>query len=338
MAKKILIIGPAWIGDMVMAQPLFMLLKAQDKECVIDVLAPDWSRPLLARMPEVHQSISLSIQHKQLGLYKRYQMAKSLYKEHYQQAIVLPNSFKSALIPYLARIPMRTGWLGEFRYGLLNDLRYLNKDKYPLMIERFLALGLKKEGVLTKPYLEPKLQVDQKTVQKALAKFELVMGKKAILALCPGAEFGPAKRWPETHYAKVAEEFLRRGWQVWLFGSAKDQVNTQKIMQLTKNQCVDLAGKTNLAEAIDLLSVVDKVVSNDSGLMHIANALGRPTVVIYGSSSPSFTPPLNKDAQILKLDLACSPCFKRICPFGHLKCLNDLPAERVIEALASETL
>lgn len=330
--KKILIVGPAWVGDMVMAQTLFKLIKQQNEQCVIDVLAPNWSRPLLQRMPEISNTIALPIPHKKLHLLLRYRIGQRLRRRHYDQAIILPNSLKSAFIPFIAKIPHRTGWLGEWRWLLLNDVRYLNKNKLPLMIERFMALALMKNMELPKELPRPSLKVTAANITKTLATLQL-QTEKPILALCPGAEFGPAKRWPATYFADVAREKLKAGWQVWLFGSAKDQIISQEIQQLTDNRCIDLAGKTSLAEAIDLLSLSQIVVSNDSGLMHIAAALNKPLVVLYGSSSPRFTPPLAEKVKILNLDLACSPCFKRLCPLEHLKCLQDLLPHRVLDAI-----
>ena len=331
-AKKILIIGPAWVGDMVMAQVLFTFLKQQYPSAIIDVLAPDWSRALLERMPEVRRAIAMPLGHRQLGLKQRWQLGKSLRAERYDQAIVLPNSWKSALIPFAARIAQRTGWCGEMRYGLLNDKRYLDKMALPLMVQRFLALGLPKHAALPSDFTEPTLKITSYSISQALAKFNLSV-EKPILALCPGAEFGPAKRWPAKHFAAIAEEKIKSNWQVWLFGSVKDQLVAQEIQQLTQHACVDLTGKTNLAEAIDLLSVVSLVLTNDSGLMHVAAALQRAIVVLYGSSSPKFTPPLAEKVKILSLNLVCSPCFQRECPLQHLKCLQDLSPNLVLEAM-----
>ena len=286
--SKILIVGPSWIGDMVMAQTLFILLKQKNANCIIDVIAPIFTQSLLARMPEVNKGFELPLGHGRFNLHKRYQIGKSLRCEGYQQAIVLPNSWKSALIPYFAKIPLRSGWLGEARYGLVNDARKLDKAKYPLMIQRFMALGLEKDEELKESEIKPALQTDVARVQNATAKFKVNMHKK-IVALCPGAEYGPAKRWPADYFARLALEKLDEGWQVFIFGSEKDKGHAKKIQLVTNNKCVDLCGKTSLEEAIDLLSVVDTVVTNDSGLMHIAAALDKPLVVIYGSSSPSFT-------------------------------------------------
>ena len=332
---KILIVGPSWVGDMVMAQTLFQCLKQRHPECEIDVLAPDWSRPILERMPEVRAALSLPLGHGVLDLATRRRIGKSLVGQ-YDQAILLPNSLKSALVPWFAGIPKRTGWKGEMRYGLLNDIRTLDKDSYPLMIERFMALAYEPGAALSQPYPQPRLVIDEASRDAALAKFELQLDRP-VLALCPGAEFGEAKRWPAEHYAKVAEIKIRAGWQVWMFGSKNDHPSCEAIRERLipglREESVNLAGETSLAEAIDLLSCADAVVSNDSGLMHVAAALNRPLVAVYGSTSPQFTPPLADQVEIVRLGLDCSPCFDRTCRFGHYNCLRELKPRPVIEAL-----
>lgn len=335
MTKHILIVGPAWIGDMVMAQTLFKLLKERQPSVCIDVLAPAWTIPLLDRMPEVHQSFNLPFGHGELRLWDRYRFAKSLTASHYEQAIVLPNSWKSALIPFWMNIPRRTGWVGEMRYGLLNDIRRLNKSALPLMIEQFMALGFEAKEPFENTNSFPKLLVSPTTVAATVNRYQLSPNKQPILALCPGAEFGSSKRWPAEYYAEVAKAKIESGWQVWLFGSAKDKSVTDQIAALTDFRAVNLAGVTQLAEAIDLLSLASLVVTNDSGLMHIAAALLRPLVVIYGSTSPKFTPPLAHDqVQIVRLsELTCSPCFERECPLSHLKCMRDLKPITVMNAI-----
>ncbi len=320
-----------------MAQTLFIELREQDPQAVIDVLAPAWSAPLLERMPEVNRGIEMPLGHGRVELGIRRSLGKSLCAEKYDQAIVLPNSFKSALVPFFANIPKRTGWKGELRYGVLNDIRSLDKQRYPLMIERFIALAHGKDAALPAPLPKPALLANAANRDEARAKYELNDTCRPILALCPGAEFGPAKRWPERHYAEVAKQKLQEGWQVWLFGSEKDRPGNDEIVAMLpaddQQHVHNLAGKTSLADAIDLLSCADAVVSNDSGLMHIAAALGRNLVVVYGSTSPGFTPPLNDNNRVLQLGLECSPCFKRECPLGHLNCLNELQPEQVLNAL-----
>lgn len=333
MAQKILIIGPAWVGDMVMAQSLFKLLKAQDPAIAIDVLAPAWTFSLLSCMPEVANAIAMPLKHGELNLRSRYDLAKQLRSHQYDQAIVLPNSFKSALIPWLANIPKRTGWLGEFRYGLLNDYRRLDKKRYPLMIDQFMALGLAPNATLPNPAPYPHFHVTEAAQAAVLAKYKPLWRGRPVLALCPGAAFGPSKRWPEKYFADIANQKMAEGWDVWLLGSKDDAPVTEKIMQLTQHRCENIPGAVGLSEVIDLLSLVSGVVTNDSGLMHIAAALNKPLVAVYGSTSPAFTPPLAKEAKIVKLNLACQPCFKRECPLQHHRCMQDLTPNYVLEAM-----
>ncbi|KAF0805607.1 ADP-heptose LPS heptosyltransferase II [Alcanivorax sp. S71-1-4] len=335
--RRILVIGPSWVGDMVMAQTLFSALRAQHPDCLIDVLAPDWCRALLARMPEVRQALTLPFGHGDLRLRDRRELGRSLAGE-YDQAIVLPNSFKSALLPFWARIPVRTGWRGEMRYGLLNDVRTLDKQRYPLMVQRFVALAQPADAPV--PALAditpPHLRVDTSNADRTLQNMGLNQALP-ILALCPGAEFGPSKRWPEQYYAEVARHQLEQGWQVWIFGSPKDrevaELICDAIPEKLRWRLHLLAGETALPEAVDLLALANAVISNDSGLMHIAAALHRPLVAVYGSTSPDFTPPLHGQVETVRLGLDCSPCFKRECPLGHLNCLRELGPDQVIGAL-----
>lgn len=331
-SQQILIVGPAWIGDMVMAQSLFKVLKLCQPDVLIDVLAPAWTFSIVSRMPEVNQAISMPAGHGEFKLGERYRLAKKLKQQGYDQAIVLPNSFKAALIPWLAGIPKRTGWRGEYRYGILNDIRVLNKTRYPLMIEQFMALGLPVNAPLPTPYPYPALQISAASQAAVLAKFKRHKSDRPVLGLSPGAAFGPSKRWPEVYFADVAKQKLADGWDVWLFGAAGDQPLIDTIMAATQNQCVSFAGRTELAETIDLVSLTSGIVTNDSGLMHIAAALNKPLVAIYGSTSPDFTPPLSAQAHILKLNLECQPCFKRDCPLLHHRCMRDLlPAQVLAE-------
>ena len=333
---KYLIVGPSWVGDMVMAQTLFIALKRQYPNAIIDVLAPGWSSPILERMPEVRQAIDMPVGHGSLSLNLRRKIARSLKAESYDHAILLPNSLKSALVPFLAGIPVRTGWRGEMRYGLLNDLRTLDKKQYPLMIERFVALAYPAKQALPASLPIPALEVHKANLDSALGRYRLNSGAP-VLALCPGAEFGPSKQWPAGYYGEVALIMARRGWQVWLFGSAKDrQVTSEIVSYLPKtlqDHCCNLAGETTLADAVDLLSQADAVVSNDSGLMHIAAALSRPLVAVYGSTTAAHTPPMNQNSKTLWLGLECSPCFKRECPLGHMDCMRKLGPEMVLKAL-----
>ena len=334
-ADRILVVGPSWVGDMMMAQSLFILLKQYKPNCIIDVLAPAWSLPLIAHMPEVSDSIASPFKHGQASLRQRYLLGKSLRSHNYDQAIILPNSFKSALVPYWARIPRRTGFIGEMRYGLVNDARKLDREALPKTVMRFASLAQPADQPLNINIPMPHLETDDKSTFTSLNALNLTAPTTPVLVLCPGAEYGPAKQWPARHFAKLANHYLDLGWHVWLLGSVKDDAISAEINLSTAGRCHNLAGKTELGQVIDLMSIASAIVSNDSGLMHIAAALDKPLVAIYGTSDPGFTPPLSNKAKILSLSLTCSPCFKRECPLGHLDCLNKLEPEDATNAIDS---
>jgi len=328
-AKRILIIGPSWVGDMVLAHSLFQSLKTQNPDTVIDVAAPAWTLPLLARMPEVNRAIALPFKHGQLALFERIRFGRSLKTSSYTQAILLVNSLKSAILPLAAGIPQRTGFLGEFRHGLLNDIRPLDKSRLPRTVDRFVALGMDHHTQTLPQIANPKLIADQDNALRVLEKNGKNKPVQKVLGLCPGAEYGEAKRWPAEYYAEVANKALNQGWQVWLFGSGKDIPVTATINDLVRGRCQNWGGKTSLGEAIDLMSLCDAVISNDSGLMHVAAALDKKLIAIYGSSDPHHTPPMHPDAVVEYLGLDCSPCFKRECPLGHLNCLKQITPAKV---------
>jgi heptosyltransferase II len=337
--EKILVLGPAWVGDMVLAQSLFKTLKINNPNCIIDVAAPAWTLPLLERMPEVAGKIALPFKHKQLAFFERLRFGKSLKNAGYTQSIILTNSFKSALLPWAADIKKRTGFLGEMRYGLLNDIRELDKSKLKKTVERFVSLGLKK-NIQLPAIPQPSLNTSYEASIHAASRLGVdtpIKTNDKILGLCPGAEYGAAKRWPTEYYAEVANAALKNGWQVWLIGSDKDVPVTAQINALTQNNCKDFGGKTKLGEAIDLMAMCDTVISNDSGLMHVAAALDKNLIAIFGSSDPYHTPPMSAKAVIKYLGVNCSPCFKRECPLAgedNLKCLKQILPIKIINTLS----
>lgn len=363
---KALIIAPAWIGDMVMAHTLVQLLEGEYGNCTVHVVAPPATAPLATRMPGVAKVHELDIGHAELGLGRRRRLAAKLRAHGFQAAYVLPNSFKSALLPWWAGISNRVGWHGEARYGLLTDRRRLDKARYPRMIDRFMGLALPEGAPLPEPRPRPALTVDRGNRESVLETLELVgnqdrqpgqphnpggdmdeagitnppqdddpdsNGIGQVTALCPGAEFGEAKRWPAHSFAVVARERLRAGHAVWILGSAGDAAAATEIAAAAPG-ALDLTGRTSLLDAVDLLSLADAVVTNDSGLMHIACALDRRVVAVFGSTSPEFTPPLGRQATVIEEQLDCRPCFQRQCPLEHLNCLRGIAPERVIAALA----
>ncbi|HSG22214.1 MAG TPA: lipopolysaccharide heptosyltransferase II [Azonexus sp.] len=328
---KALIVAPSWIGDAIMAQPMFARLHARYPGLQLDALAPRWVAPVLQRMGEISAVVDSPFGHGQLSLKPRWRLARELAARGYDAVYVLPNSLKSALVPFLAGIPQRIGFTGESRYGLINVRHNLDKSALPLMVERFAQLAETPGAALPKPISYPKIRSTAADQQKTLAELGLERPAR-IVAFCPGAEYGPAKRWPAAHFAALAKKLAERGCAIWLFGSPKDHAVAEEISQLAPGLCRNLCGATSLGQAVDLLAMAELVVCNDSGLMHVAAALDRPLVTLYGSSSPGFTPPLSDQADILSLKLDCSPCFKRECPLGHLDCLNKLMPERVLAA------
>ena len=331
--KSILVVGPSWVGDMIMAQSLFKTLKQQHPHAEIDVLAPGWTNPILERMPEVRDAIYMPVGHGDIQLKTRYKIGYTLRQKNYDWAIVLPNSLKAALIPYWARIPKRTGYVGEFRYGLLNDIRKLDKELLTMTVQRFVALAHPK-GITEVPDVRaPSIEVERKDGVNALSLLGMLEPKKPVIVMCPGAEYGSAKRWPTEHFGAVAKQKIEDGCDVWIMGSHKEAELAQQINEVCGGKAIDMCGKTELGQAFDIMSLADLVITNDSGLMHVAAALGRRLIAIYGSSNPSFTPPLSDKAKIIELDMSCRPCMKRECPEQHLKCLYDITPEMVLEEI-----
>ena len=326
----ILVVGPSWVGDMVMAGSLLRLLAAR-RRAPIDVVAPAWSQPLLARMPEVRRPLLLETGHGEIGLAARRHLARELREQNYAQAIVLPRSLKAALLPWLARIPRRTGIRGEFRYGLINDIRRFELTRTRPMIERFCALGVEPGETLPDPLPYPRLRVDPGAQERLAERLGIAMTGR-IAALLPGAEYGPAKRWPAPYFAELAQRLRDEGFAVWLLGSPKDAPAGEEIVQTSRGAATNLCGRTELVDAVDLLGAAQVAVSNDSGLLHIAAAVGTPVVGLYGSSSPAYTPPLTERREILFLDLYCSPCFERECPLGHFRCMREITPAMALEA------
>lgn len=343
--EKILIVGPAWIGDLVMANSLFQLLKQHSNPCTLTVLCPQWSLPLLARMPEVKHAMALPFKHGDFRPCARWHFGAALRTQHFDRAIVLPNSWKSALIPFAAQIPQRSGWLGEARYGLLNDARKLDPQRYPSMISRFNALALPAHAELP---AAPTPCLHSDPPQRAQTAEAWHLTNTPYVALCPGAEFGAAKRWPPQQYAELCQRLLQHQILPVILGSPKDTETAQHIASLAQcptRQVLNLAGKTSLEQAIDILAGAQAVVSNDSGLMHIAAAVGRPVIAIYGPTSPTFTPPTAQTAFVLHTQLACQPCHQRECPLphdqNHHACMLNISVETVwthLETILETTL
>jgi heptosyltransferase-2 len=336
LVSRILIIAPAWVGDMVMAQSLVAALQAREPGADVDLVAPPLTAALGARMPGVAETHVIGTAHGRFDLAGRRRFGRALRGEGYDLAIVLPGSFKSALVPFFARIPRRRGYVGEMRYGVLNDLRRLDKEKVVRTVDRFVGLAAG-PGEATPAAPPPALRADPENARGAAMTLGLAGDGRRVIALCPGAEFGPAKQWPAKHFASLARLLGERGFAIWLLGSPKDKAIAEEICALASREGrgapVDLTGRTSLIEAVDLLSLASAVVANDSGLMHVAAALGRPVVALYGSTPSTVAPPLSDNARIVERTLSCRPCFERVCPLGHLDCLNLIEAGEVAAML-----
>lgn len=334
MIKKILIFlpTPIAVGDLTMMQSVFIFLKAKHPEAVLDVVAVKKTPELIYRMPEIRRVISSSLVHGKLDLRLRYRFAQSLRSENYDQAIVFSTSFKAGLVPWFARIPLRTGLRRKWGLSLLNDTRLLPRPRLPLMVQRFLSAVLKPHERIDEEKYWPKMYADPETLAITLSKYRLIKDEKPILVLCPGSAGGVSKCWPIDYFSQLAQRFLSQGWAVWSIGGpAQKQMIAEMNMALSE-PTVDLSA-TSLLEALDLMSLASVVVANDSGLMHMACALGRPVVAIYGSGSPKFTPPLSRNAKICYKNLPCQPCYQRECPLQHLNCLKEISVSEVEEAV-----
>jgi heptosyltransferase-2 len=313
---RVLVVAPNWIGDALMAQPLLARLQDKTAGLELDMLAPEWVAPVARRMPQVREVITVPFRHGGLQLRERWRVGRALRERGYQQAIVLPNSWKSALVPFFARIPLRSGYVGESRYGLLN--RVYRKSGDPMTLH-YARLSEAPGSVIEQPLPLPRLLASAADVQVTMQRFGLA-GRYAVL--CPGAEYGPAKRWP--YFGELS---ARLRMQAVILGSGNDAQAARGLSG--KN----LVGQTNLEQAMDLIAGADLVVSNDSGLMHVAAALGRPQVALFGSSSPEHTPPLSKAARVVWLHVECSPCYQRECPLGHFRCMRELTVDLVLKEI-----
>ena len=329
--ERVLVIAPSWVGDAILSEPLIASLRtAADGAVSIDVVAPPWCGPVYARMRGVDRILGAPAAHGEFALRERRRLGVTLRATRYARAYVLPNTWKSALVPWFARIPVRIGYRGEARHGLLTEARRLDRHAMPQLVTRYAALGKPDRTPAGQPQA-PVLIPDQSNLAAALQALELDRAKPVAI-LCPGAEYGPAKRWPAEHFADLARRLAADGHSIWILGSPNDAPVAAALVEALHTSALpvrDLTGRTDLGTAIDLMSVASIVVSNDSGLMHAAAAVRAPLVALFGSSSPIYTPPLSDNARIARIDIVCSPCFARECPLGHFRCMRDLAPELV---------
>jgi heptosyltransferase II len=330
-ASRSLVIAPQWIGDAVMTEPLLGLLAARGEQ--LTVAALPWVAPVYRAMPQVREVIDLPFAHGKLDWPARRRLGREL-RGRFDSAYVLPNSLKSALLPWLARIPRRVGYQGEGRFLLLNQRLRNPAGRRPPMVAFYSALT--GETAKEHPPAQPTMSFTSSVLENAALNAQVSRGAYWVFA--PGAEYGPAKCWPAEHYAALARTLHQQYQQpILLLGSGKEAVLCEQIAKEAAGACRVMAGKTSLLDAMALIAGARGVVSNDSGLMHVAAAFGVPQVAVFGSTSPEHTPPLNPKARVLwlkdELQLDCAPCFERVCRFGHTRCLTSVSAERVGAAL-----
>jgi len=316
-----------------MAQPLLARLRADAPGARIDVLAPTWVAPVFACMPEVDEILAAPFRHGALELGARWRLGRTLAARRYDTAYVLPNTWKAALLPVFAGIPRRIGYVGEARYGLLNrrHRKAHDADRRTTMSAHYAQLA-EAPGAAVPPPTVPRLAVDPARAASSAETFGFAPKLNAVL--CPGAEYGPAKRWPAERFGALARELAALGFTCHLLGSAGERELCDRVVAASGGTARALAGRTDLGQAIDLIARADLVVSNDSGLMHVAAALGVAQVALFGSSSPEHTPPASPKARILWLKPECSPCFQRVCPLGHFRCMRELETSQVMVEIA----
>ena len=314
---------------MVLAQSLYKLLRSRNAGLRIDVIAPPWSKPILDRMPEVNRAIELDVAHGEAAVGARRKLGRRLRGQGYRRAIVLPRSLKAALVPFFAGVPVRTGYRGEWRFALINDARPFDPDRLDQTVKRFIALGLPKDEHELPLPPQPSLRTDEENLRSAVQRLGLTP-TAATVAIMPGAEYGPAKRWPADRFGALAGWFAGAGSQVWLLGSQRERKLGEEVRAASDHaDVVNLCGRTTLADAVDLLGAAAVAVTNDSGLMHVAAAVDTHVISLYGSTTPQFTPPLTGRKDIVHRNLKCSPCFKRECPLGHFNCMIGISVGEV---------
>ena len=325
--QKLLIIPQNWLGDIVMSQTLLKKIKSDNPKTSIDILVNSSLKNLVERMPEINKVIILDCNHRELGLFKRLRLAKEIKKSSYDRSIVLSRSLKSSLIPYFAKIPIRTGELGELRYLLINDLKEFSKESRRKTASRYISMYSDNNEKLSENYY-PSLDSNSENIKNLSEKYDLKKDKKVII-FAPGAAFGPSKMWPVNKFRELGKK-LNNDFKILILGSNNEKSIGNDIV--TNKNMINLCGKTSIADAVDLMHISKFCVSNDSGLMHLAAATNTKSISIYGSTSPDFTPPLTKNKDIHYKGMSCSPCFEKKCKYGHYNCLVDIHSDDVFKS------
>jgi heptosyltransferase II len=327
--RPILIVPYMWIGDFVRCHSVVKLLKASFPARPVDVLATTLCAPLADYMPELRQAIVVDLPRGRLAFAEQRALAARLRREGYGSALILPRTWKAALAPFLAGIPERTGWFGEWRYGLVNDMRF-GERALPRMVDRCAALALPRGATALPDWPLPELRVPAAEIAGFRERLGLAAGGR-IVALAPGA-VGPAKRWPAASYADLARRLIADGASVWVLGGPAEAPLARIIADVGPHVS-DLTG-TDLRNAIIALAAANVAVSNDSGLLHVAAALGTPSIGIFGPTSRWHWAPLNPLAATIETttELPCQPCHKPTCRLVHHRCMRDITTEQVLVA------
>jgi len=324
--QKLLIVPQNWLGDVVMSQTLLKKIKSNNSDVSIDILINSSYKDLVERMPEINKALLLDCNHKELGILKRYRLAKKI-RGSYNQSIILSRSIKSALIPYFAKIPIRTGELGELRYILINDLKYFSNEDRRKTAHRYISMFSDKKEELDEKYY-PSLKPDHENIKNLTEKYNLNTSKKIVI-FAPGAAYGPSKMWPVEKFKELGEK-LNKNYFIIILGSLDEKNIGDKI--ITHKDMINLCGKTSITDAVDLMHISKFCVSNDSGLMHLASATNTKSISIYGATSPDLTPPLTTNKEIHYKQISCSPCFEKKCKYGHYNCLSEIQVNDVFKS------
>jgi len=328
--SPILVVPYMWIGDFVRCHSVVKLLKARFPDRPVDVLSTTLCAPLTDYMPGLRRAIVVDLPRSRIAVTDQLALARRLQRENYGTALIMSRTWKSALAPFLARIPERTGFVGEMRFGLLNDLRH-GERRLPRMVDRCAALALPREAELPPAWPLPELKVARAEIESWRREHGLALDSRPVVVLAPGA-VGPSKRWPASAYAAAARHLIAEGFAVWVVGGPEEKTLAAEIIGATTAR--DLTGH-DLRNAILALAAAAVAVSNDSGLLHVAAALGTPAIGIFGPTSPWHWAPLNPLAATIesKSEVECRPCHKPVCRFGHHRCMRDIPPDQVLAAV-----
>ncbi len=330
--RPILLVPYVWIGDFVRCHTVVKLLKQRWPQRPVDVLTSTLCAPLLDYMPGVRAGVVCDLPRGRLALAKHAALARRLREANYGSALIMPRTWKAALAPYLAGIPERTGFVGEARFGLINDLRF-GERRLPRMIDRCAALALPKGAPHPESWPQPELKIPRAEAEAWRARNGLANDGRPAVAFAPGA-VGPSKRWPVSAYAEVARALTAENFVVWVLGSPNESPLAAEIVRAAGTAARDLTSP-DLRNAILALRLARAAVSNDSGLLHVAAAMGTPAVGIFGPTSPWHWAPLNPLAAVIetRTELSCRPCHKPTCRLGHHRCMQDIPPAQVLDAL-----